>query len=266
MRTGSFWRLARGSRRTRAAGIQIARTRTFCCRPASASPRPRSCCWRDGMKSTTASSSTSRRRRWRRRRWQKRAASRARAHRGGGSGQAREIGARGGAPAPGGNSKARTAGARGRAPKFGSSGGHAARSTHADGGGHRAYSGNRGGGRRIRRIPRSAGGDTAGRTGRGKRRPGPQRGDAGEICGDAGASRRDRSTRSEKRGSAQSIALAVVSLAADCRERRDRGRNPIGAGRAADQHVVARPAVSARSGGGALQSALRAPANHGPPP
>ena len=67
-------------------------------------------------------------------------------------------------------------------------------------------------------------------------------------------------------GPAQSIALALVSLATDCRERRHRGRNPAGAGSAADQHVGARPAVSARSGGGPLQSALRAPANHGLPP
>ena len=43
-----------------------------------------------------------------------------------------------------------------------------------------------------------------------------------------------RSTRSEERGSAQSIPLASVPLATGCRHRRDRGRNPIGPGSVAD--------------------------------
>ena len=180
------------------------------------------------------------------------AASRARAHRGRGSGQARATGARGGAPEPGG-SAATTAGATHAGSRQLVAHRSWQRSARAAG----AVVGFRGQQEAIRQAERAEENAQA------RRR---SRGDAGAICGEAGASRCDRSTRSEKRGSPQSIALAVVSLAADCRERRDRGRNPTGAGSAADRHVVARPAVSARSGGGALQSALRAPANHGLPP
>ena len=142
---------------------------------------------RDGMKSTTASSNMSRRRRWQ----SAQKSARARAE----GAARRETGAA--IAAPGGSGKARTAGARGRAPKLGGSGGHAARSTHPDRGGHRAHSGDRGGGRRVRRIPRSAGGDTAGRTGRGKRQPGPQRGDAGARRRSAG--RRAKHSQRETR-------------------------------------------------------------------